>query len=173
MQDHPVREAPSLFGLPPEKGSGACCIRLIINLCMGSIYAWSVFVGPLTGYFTAEPGQAVTANDILMPFSVFLAVFAVTMPFTGRSSTAPGPERDDHRRCADRHWLAPGFLCLLCPGARSAVWRGRGIGVGITYSVLVAVSARWFPDQRGLRSGLRFLVSGSPRSSPPISPVIL
>jgi MFS family permease len=29
-----------------------------------------------------------------------------------------------------------------------------GIGVGIAYSVLVAVSARWFPDRRGLAVGL-------------------
>jgi len=85
MQDSAVGELTSLFGMPVEKGRWIFVASgLIINLCLGSIYAWSVFVGPLTDYFSNELGQAVTANDILMPFSVFLAVFAITMPFTGK-----------------------------------------------------------------------------------------
>ena len=156
MQDYPVRGAPSLFGMPPEKGRwGLVVSGLIINLCMGSIYAWSVFVGPLTGYFTAEPGQAVTANDILMPFSVFLAVFAVTMPFTGQIIERSGP-----RNATITGGVLTGIGWLLASFASSvpvlAVLYGvaGGIGVGITYSVLVAVSARWFPDRRGLAVGL-------------------
>jgi len=92
VQDSPAGKRPSLFGMPPEKGRwGLVASGLIINLCMGSIYAWSVFVGPLTDYFTGMPGLAVTAHDILMPFSVFLAVFAVTMPFTGKITDRCGP----------------------------------------------------------------------------------
>ena len=92
MQDSPEREVTSLFGMPLEKGRwGLVVSGLIINLCLGSIYAWSVFVEPLTDYFTGELGQTVTANDILMPFSVFLAVFAITMPFTGKIIDKYGP----------------------------------------------------------------------------------
>ena len=162
MQDSPVREVPSLFGMPLEKGRWILVASgLIINLCMGSIYAWSVFVGPLTDYFTGKLGQAVTANDILMPFSVFLAVFAITMPFTGKIIDRYGP-----RNVTITGGVLTGLGWLLASFSSSvpmlSVLYGviGGIGVGIAYSVLVAVSARWFPDRRGLAVGLTVLGVG-------------
>ena len=56
MQDSPV----TVFGMPPEKGRwGLVASGLVINLLLGSVYAWSVFVEPLTGYFSGEtrPGS--------------------------------------------------------------------------------------------------------------------
>jgi MFS family permease len=139
-----------------EKGRwGLVASGLIINLCMGSIYAWSVFVEPLTKYYTGEPGQAVSANDILMPFSLFLAVFALTMPFTGKLIDRYGP-----RNVTTTGGVLTGLGWLLASFASSVLMLSvmygviGGIGVGITYSVLVAVSARWFPDRRGLAVGL-------------------
>ena len=90
-----------------------------------------------------------------MPFSVFLAVFAVTMPFTGKIIDRYGP-----RNATITGGVLTGLGWLLASFASSvpmlAVLYGviGGIGVGITYSVLVAVSARWFPDRRGLAVGL-------------------
>jgi len=162
MQDSPVREVSSLFGMPLEKGRWVLVASgLVINLCMGSIYAWSVFVGPLTDYFTGKLGQAVTANDILMPFSVFLAVFAITMPFTGKIIDRYGP-----RNVTITGGVLTGLGWLLASFSSSvpmlSVLYGviGGIGVGIAYSVLVAVSARWFPDRRGLAVGLTVLGVG-------------
>ena len=156
MQDSPVREVPSLFGMPLEKGRWVLVASgLIINLCMGSIYAWSVFVGPLTDYYTGELGEAVTANDILMPFSVFLAVFAITMPFTGKIIDRYGP-----RNVTITGGVLTGLGWLLASFSSSVLMLSvmygviGGIGVGIAYSVLVAVSARWFPDRRGFAVGL-------------------
>jgi OFA family oxalate/formate antiporter-like MFS transporter len=162
MQDDAAGELTSLFGMPPEKGRWVFVASgLIINLCLGSIYAWSVFVGPLTDYFTNELGQAVTANDILIPFSVFLAVFAITMPFTGKIIDKYGPRNMTIIGCVltGLGWLLASFslsVRMLC------VMYGvsGGIGVGIAYSVLVAVSARWFPDRRGLAIGLTVLGVG-------------
>ena len=162
MQDSPVREVTSLFGMPLEKGRWVLVASgLIINLCMGSIYAWSVFVEPLTDYFTGELGQAVTANDILMPFSVFLAVFAITMPFTGKIIDRYGP-----RNVTITGGVLTGLGWFLASFSSSvpmlSVMYGviGGIGVGIAYSVLVAVSARWFPDRRGFAVGLTVLGVG-------------
>jgi OFA family oxalate/formate antiporter-like MFS transporter len=156
MQDSPARKLPLLFGMPLEKGRWVLVASgLIINLCMGSIYAWSVFVEPLTDYFTGELGQAVTANDILMPFSVFLAVFAMTMPFTGKIIDRYGP-----RNVTIIGGVLTGLGWLLASISSSVLMLSvmygviGGIGVGIAYSVLVAVSARWFPDRRGLAVGL-------------------
>ncbi|HUT39611.1 MAG TPA: OFA family MFS transporter [Methanoregula sp.] len=162
MQDSPGRHGTSLFGMPLEKGRwGLVASGLIINLCMGSIYAWSVFVEPLTEYYSREYGQAVTANDILLPFSVFLAVFAITMPFTGKIIERYGP-----RNTTITGGVLTGLGWLLASFSSSvpmlSVMYGviGGIGVGISYSVLVAVSARWFPDRRGLAVGLTVLGVG-------------
>jgi OFA family oxalate/formate antiporter-like MFS transporter len=159
MLDSPVT---SLFGMPPEKGRwGLVASGLVINLLLGSVYAWSVFVEPLTGYFTGGPGQAVTANDILMPFSVVLAVFAITMPFTGKMIDTYGP-----RDVTILGGVLTGLGWFLASFSSSiqvlTVMFGviGGMGVGIAYSVLVAVPARWFPDQRGLAVGLTVLGVG-------------
>jgi OFA family oxalate/formate antiporter-like MFS transporter len=162
MQDSPVREEPSLFGMPPEKGRWVLvALGLIINLCLGSIYAWSVFVEPLTDYYTGELGQAVTANDILMPFSVFLAFFAIAMPFTGKIIDKYGPRHVTiiGSVLTGLGWTLGSFSSSV---QMLSVMFGviGGIGVGIAYSVLVAVSARWFPDRRGLAVGLTVLGVG-------------
>jgi MFS family permease len=148
--------------MPLAKGRwGLVASGLIINLWLGSIYAWSVFVGPLTDYFTGELGQAVSANDILMPFSVFLAFFAITMPFTGKIIDKYGP-----RNMTITGGVLTGLGWLLASFSSSvpmlSIMFGviGGIGVGIAYSVLVAVSARWFPDRRGLAVGLTVLGVG-------------
>jgi MFS transporter, OFA family, oxalate/formate antiporter len=80
-----------IMGMEAEKGRWALVILgMVINLCLGSIYSWSVFVAPLTAYFTTL-GQTVTASEILLPFSVFLAFFAIAMPLTGKYIEQLGP----------------------------------------------------------------------------------
>jgi len=148
--------------MPLEKGRWVLvALCLVINLWLGSIYAWSVFVEPLTDYFTRTLGQAVSANDILMPFSVFLAVFAITMPFTGKIIDKYGPRNVTITGgvLAGLGWFLASFSSsvLMLSGMFGVI---GGIGVGIAYSVLVAVSARWFPDRRGLAVGLTVLGVG-------------
>ncbi len=151
-----------LFGMEPEKGRWILVtLGMIINLCLGSIYSWSVFVGPLTVYFTGTLGQQVTASDILLPFSVFLAFFAIAMPFTGKYIEQYGP-----RNVTIVGGILTGLGWLLASFANSVpmlyVVYGiiGGIGVGIAYGVPVAVSARWFPDRRGVAVGLTVLGFG-------------
>ena len=139
MQDGPEREVTSLFGMPLEKGRWGLVISgLIINLCLGSIYAWSVFVEPLTDYYTGELGQVVTANDILMPFSVFLAFFAITMPFTGKIIDKYGPRNVTIIGCVltGIGWLLASFSSsvLMLTVMFGVV---GGIGVGIAYPEFV------------------------------------
>jgi MFS family permease len=152
----------SLFGMPAERGRwGLILSGMIINLCLGTIYSWSVFVGPLTGYFSAELGQTVTAGEFRMPFSVFLAFFAIAMPLTGKFIETIGP-----RRVTIIGGMLTGAGWLLASMVTS-VWMlyivygmVGGIGVGIAYGVPVAVAARWFPDRRGTAVGLTLLGFG-------------
>ncbi|HZD43763.1 MAG TPA: OFA family MFS transporter, partial [Methanomicrobiales archaeon] len=99
--------------------------------------------------------------EVLLPFSVFLAFFAITMPFAGRLIESWGP-----RRVTVVGGVLTGIGWLLASTATS-VWMLYivygiigGIGVGVTYGVPVAVAARWFPDRRGLAVGLTLLGFG-------------
>jgi len=124
-------EVPSLPGMPPEKGRwGLIVSGLVINLCLGTTYAWSVFVHPLTGYFTTHLGQTVTANDVLMPFSVILAVFAITMALTGTYVETHGPRKVTVIGCvltglagSSRQRSLPCPCCASCTGDRGYRYR--------------------------------------------------
>jgi MFS family permease len=151
-----------ILGMEPEKGRWMLVVLgMVINLCLGSIYSWSVFVGPLTTYFAKDLGQTVTASEILLPFSVFLAFFAIAMPFTGKYIEKYGP-----RNITIVGGCLTGLGWLLSSFAGSVQWLYlfygviAGIGVGIAYGVPVAVAARWFPDRRGLAVGLTLLGFG-------------
>ena len=157
-----MNEPFSLFGMPVEKGRWILvALGLVINLCLGTIYSWSVFVNPLTEYFKGTLGQAVTANDVLLPFSVFLAFFAIAMPLTGKYIETLGP-----RNITIIGGILTGLGWLLASTVTSVqmlyVVYGviGGIGVGIAYGVPIAVAARWFPDRRGMAVGLTVLGFG-------------
>jgi MFS family permease len=146
----------------PEKGRWLLVAAgLAINLCLGSIYSWSVFVQPLTSHFTQVLGRAVSANEVLMPFSVFLAFFAIAMPLTGKYLETLGP-----RKVTMIGGVLTGIGWILASFASSVemlyIVYGiiGGVGVGIAYGAPVAVAARWFPDRRGLAVGCTLLGFG-------------
>jgi len=151
-----------LFNLPAEKGRWILvCLGLLINLCLGTIYSWSVFVAPLTDYFVNSLGQTVTAGEILMPFSVFLACFAITMLFAGKYVEEWGPR---NATIAGGILTGAGWMLASVVSSVGMLYLVYGviggIGVGIAYGVPVAVAARWFPDRRGLAVGLTVLGFG-------------
>jgi len=156
MQKKSASVKHQILGMPPEKGRWMLVTAgLIINLCLGTVYSWSVFVSPLTDYFTTALGQTVTANEVLLPYSVILAVFAVTMALTGRFVETHGPGKITVIGCVltGLGWLSASVVSSI---AMLAVMYGviGGIGIGIAYGATVAVAARWFPDRRGLAVGM-------------------
>jgi OFA family oxalate/formate antiporter-like MFS transporter len=150
-----------LGGRAPEQGRWLLIVLgLFINLALGSIYAWSVFVDPLTSYFHTR-GFPVSASDVLLPFSLFLVCFALTMPLAGRYIETQGP-----RRIAILGGCMTGMGWLLAsfsptPTILTLVFGGiGGAGVGIAYGVPLTLAARWFPDRRGTALGLTLLGFG-------------
>jgi MFS family permease len=142
--------------MSPEKGRWVLVVAgLVINLCLGAVYSWSVFVNPLMDYFSLQFGQTVTANEVLLPYSVILAVFAITMAFTGRYIETRGPQKITVIGCilTGLGWLSASTVSSIL---MLSVMYGviGGIGIGIAYGATVAVAARWFPDRRGLAVGL-------------------
>ncbi len=152
----------SLFGMRPEKGRWALvAAALIINLCLGTVYSWSIFVNPLTAYFTTALGRTVTVNEVLLPYSVILAVFAVTMAMTGRYVEKHGPRKITiwGSVLTGLGWFSASLVSSI---EMLSLMYGviGGIGIGIAYGATVAVAARWFPDRRGLAVGMTVLGVG-------------
>ena len=125
----------------------------LVQVCLGAIYAWSVFTGKLTdpaGDFRFSAAQTQWI------FSVGLAVFAVMTVVFGRLQERSGP-----RPIAILGGLLLGagyalaglfgesfWAMLICIGVLS------GAGIGLAYVVPIAVGIRWFPDRKGLITGL-------------------
>ena len=64
----------------------------LINLCIGSIYAWSVFSAPLAAKLTELAGRALTAADLAIVFTVANAVGPITMISGGFINDRLGPK---------------------------------------------------------------------------------
>jgi MFS family permease len=160
----------TILGMDVEKGRWILVfLGLIIQLCLGAIYAYSVVRVPLTDYFKSL-GQNPSAMDMTWPFIVFLLFFALTMPLAGPYIQRVGPKKV----C-----MVGGALCglgwIAASFATSPVMLALlygvigGIGVGIAYGCPIATSAQWFPDRRGLAVGLTVLGFGF--SAALISPI--
>lgn len=160
----------TLFGMPAERGRWVfVLLGLVINLAIGSIYAWSVFRKPLEAAFH------VGATESLFPFVVFLAVFAIGMPLVGGLLDRYGP-----RLLAVAGGVIVGAGWLLGSQSTSmamltlAYGLIGGAGVGIVYNCPIAVAARWFPDRRGLAVGLAVLGFGlSPLVTAPLANALI
>ncbi|MGB8647570.1 MAG: OFA family MFS transporter [Anaerolineae bacterium] len=136
---------------------------ILINLALGVLYAWSVFRGPLQTEFKWD---AITAN---WPFSLAIAVFALLMIPAGRMNDRFGPMPVG---VAGGVLMGIAFIaCSFAPaGAANAgsawiflmVTYGvlAGAAMGLGYAVPVATGVKWFPDKRGLVTGLSVMGFG-------------
>ena len=123
---------------------------VLIQLCLGAIYAWSVFTKPLVeaGWSKAET-QGV--------FAAGLATFAIIMVIAGRIMPKFGPRVV---AMAGGVVLGLGYFLAGLVGGTSfpAIFILIGIvggaGIGLAYVVPIAVGMRWFPDKKGMITGL-------------------
>jgi len=122
---------------------------VLIQLCLGAIYAWSVFTPELT-----DSGWSKTQTQIV--FSVGLAMFALSMVFAGRKLSSWGPRT---LATAGGVTLGLGYMIASIGGGNNfwivliGVGFIGGIGIGLAYVVPIAVGMRWFPDKKGMISG--------------------
>lgn len=123
---------------------------VLIQLCLGAIYAWSVFTPSLV-----DAGWTKTQTQI--PFAVGLATFAVVMVMAGKKLPSLGPRK---LAMASGVVLGAGYILAGVLGATNlwiltlCVGVVGGAGIGLGYVVPIAVGMRWFPDKKGLITGL-------------------
>jgi MFS transporter, OFA family, oxalate/formate antiporter len=137
-------------------------ICFIINVFVGSGYSWSVFVNPLFMFFTQNLSQNITVNDVLMPFSAYIVVFALTMAIIpGKSIDVLGVRGTAIAGCV---LLGLGwFLSSMVTTPSLLVFTYGvigGIGSGIAFGITLTVVNRWFPDQQGFAIGIAVFGNG-------------
>jgi len=123
---------------------------ILIQLCLGAIYAWSVFTAPLkaAGWSVAQTQYVFTAG---------LVSFAIVMILAGRLMPRFGPRK---LAIAGGIVLGTGYVLASFQGGTEfwLVFLGVGLvggaGIGLAYVVPIAVGMRWFPDKKGLITGL-------------------
>ncbi|AEJ00833.1 major facilitator superfamily MFS_1 [Nitrosomonas sp. Is79A3] len=155
-----------LFGMEAEQGRWILVATgLLINVCLGSIYAFSVFRKPL------EALWGISSSQSGYPFMVFLAVFAIAMPFAGNLVARWGPKKTATfgGLLVGTGWIAASFspditVLTILYGVIA------GSGVGIVYGCPIAVVAKWFPQKSGLAIG--FTVMGFGVSALVIAPLM-
>lgn len=126
---------------------------LLIQLCLGAIYAWSVFTTTLQD---PEGAFRFTATQTQIIFSVGLGMFAALMPVAGRLQAKIGPRRV---ALSGGILLGLGYVLggLFGHGfAAQLVTIGilGGAGIGLAYVNPIAVGMRWFPDMKGFITGI-------------------
>ncbi len=123
---------------------------ILIQLALGAIYAWSVFTPSLTSEGWAKA-------DTQWVFAIGLASFAVFMVVAGRKLASWGPQK--------LAWiggivLGIGYILAGLIGGTSfwaltlLIGLIGGAGIGLAYVVPIAVGMRWFPDKKGMITGL-------------------
>ncbi|MGI5901323.1 MAG: OFA family MFS transporter [Desulfitobacteriia bacterium] len=142
----------------------------LINLCIGSMYAWSVFAAPMAEHLSSVTGMALTAGSLAIVFSIANSLGPITLISGGYINDKFGPK-----------WVifAGGVMYgsgLIISGFAKGIGMlifGYGIvcglAMGLVYGCTISNSVKFFPDRRGMVGGITTASYGI--SSVIISPI--
>ena len=164
-----------VFGLPARQGRWLFLpLGITAMLCLGTVYSWSIFRKPLTEAFKRQ-GMTIGATDTLLPFATLLVVFAILMPISSRYI-----ERYGASTVTAVGGTIVGLGYFLSSFATSipllifTYGLIGGAGIGIVYGVPISVTAKWFPDLKGLTVGLTVVGFGlSPLITAPLAKFLI
>ena len=132
-----------------------------VHICIGSVYAWSTFNRPIQALLPGNPWW----------FSPPYTTFTTALVLLGLSAAFGGPwvERRGPRAAATAAALLFG-IGLIIGGAGLAlrqsvlVFLGMGViggmGCGFGYIAPVSTLVKWFPDRRGMATGMAIMGFG-------------
>jgi MFS transporter, OFA family, oxalate/formate antiporter len=129
---------------------GIAIAGVFLQVALGAVYAWSVFRLPLAKQF----GWSI--SEVTLTFTISIFVLGIAAFFGGLWLNRKGPKIVA---------LTGGFLygagVFLASFSNHKLWWLYltygvigGIGVGFSYIVPVAVLVKWFPDRKGLITGI-------------------
>lgn len=129
---------------------------VVMQVCLGIIYAWSVFRGPLEQQYGWSKTQSIA------PYRWSILFFTLAMIVAGFWQDRKGP-----RLVGSIGGLLLGAGCLLAAwigdtplGLNIAYGVVAGMGVGFAYVTPIATCVKWFPDKRGFVVGLAVMGFG-------------
>lgn len=147
----------------------------LINLCLGSVYAWSVFASSMTEYFNNVLHLNIGPGDLAIVYTIANSVGPITMIFGGWFNDRLGPKKVIALGgiLFGGGMIASGFATSV---AFLIVSYGivAGLGLGLAYGSTISTSVKYFPDKRGLIGGITTAVYGmSSVILPPIVTIIV
>ncbi len=129
-----------------------------VHISIGSVYAYSVWILPLNKM------HGWMKTDIALAFSIAILLLGFSAAFLGPRVEAMGPRKSGR--------LAACFYAAGAFGSAAAVYIGSlplfilfygvvgGIGLGTGYITPVSTLVKWFPDKRGLATGIAIMGFG-------------
>jgi len=129
-----------------------------VHLCIGSVYAWSVYVKPI------QEQLQWTLTDVTITFSVAIIFLGLSAALMGKFVEKNGPKVSA--------LIAASLFGIGTMGAGLAILMESkmllyffygvlgGCGLGIGYISPVSTLVKWFPDKRGMATGLAIMGFG-------------
>lgn len=123
---------------------------MLIQVSLGAVYIYSVFKPGLSARFPTW-----SATDLALPAQLILAFFATGVIFAGKIQDKIGP-----RIVATTGGVMLGAGLILASFADSLLMFTLsfavigGLGIGAAYVCPIATCVKWFPDKRGMITGL-------------------
>lgn len=149
-----------------------CCLA---NLCLGSVYTWSVFASPMAQHISSVSGLSLTAADLAIVYTIANSVGPITMISGGWFN-----DRFGAKKVIFVGGLMFGLGMILSGYATSVgfliVTYGLlfGLGLGMAYGATITSCVKFFPDKRGLIGGITTAVYGfSSVILPPIVTILV
>jgi len=129
---------------------GIALSGVVLQIALGSVYAWSVFRKPLSKQFHW------TIPQVTLTFTISILALGFAAFFGGLWLKKSGP-----RVVAMTGGALYGIGVFLASFSGNGLWwlyltygLIGGIGLGFAYIVPISVLVKWFPDRRGLMTGI-------------------
>ncbi len=139
---------------------------LAVHLCIGQAYAFSVFNGPLTKVIgiTQSTADDWSLTSLGWIFSLAIVFLGLSAAFAGKWLEHVGPRRTMFTAacCFGGGFLVSALGVYLHQIALLYLGYGviGGIGLGLGYVSPVSTLIRWFPDRRGMATGMAIMGFG-------------
>ncbi|NML66757.1 OFA family MFS transporter [Hymenobacter sp. RP-2-7] len=141
---------------------------LAIHLAIGQAYAFSVFNKPLGSLISGDPAAPAptdwTPTQIGFTFSIAIVLLGLSAALFGKWLERVGPRK---AMLASALCFGGGFLIASLGVSLHNIWLVYfgygfvgGIGLGIGYISPVSTLIKWFPDRKGVATGMAIMGFG-------------